>query len=202
MTERVDIANLALSWMGEKAITSLEDDSDIARLMKLNYIPARDAVMEAHDWSFAMERFIPALLEEEPVWGVGNAFQVPARILRVIGCWPNDSTNAVMWTNTLLIDTDEQIDWVMEQGKILCDEEVVFAKGIMRIETEGVYSPLFVHALAAKLGVLTAIAVTHDEDIFSLMSSMYAQMIMEAKTRDGLQGRSRRIRQRSLRKVR
>ena len=201
MTERVEIANLALSWMGEKAITSLEDGTAISDLMKLNYIPARDAVMEAHDWSFAMQRFIPAKLDEDPVWGVGSAFKVPAEILRVVGCWPN-SANAVNWTNTLLIDTEEQIDWVMEQGNILCDEEVVFAKGIMRIEKEGVYSPLFVHALAAKLGWLSSIAITADEGIFDRMAATYDHMIMEAKTRDGLQGRSRRIRQRSLRKVR
>ena len=169
--------------------------------MKLNYIPARDAVMEAHDWSFAIERFEPALLAESPVWGPGNAFQVPARILRVIGCWPDD-TNPVLWVNTLLIDSGEQIDWVMEDGKILCNEEAVFAKGIKRIEADGVYSPLFDHALAAKLAYITAIAITSSQSIFDRMGDMYDKMILEAKSRDGLQGRSRRIRQRSLRKVR
>ncbi|GAG49967.1 unnamed protein product, partial [marine sediment metagenome] len=59
MTERIDITNMALSWLGEEPITSLQDDLDRANIMAINYIPARDATLEAHDWSFAIMRFIP-----------------------------------------------------------------------------------------------------------------------------------------------
>lgn len=202
MTERVEITNIALNWIGEKSITSLEEDSDKARVMKINYIPTRDATLEAHDWSFAMERFIPAQSSESPVWGAERKFQVPANILRVIGAWADDRTRSVRATNTLLIDTDEQIDWVLEENFVVCDEELVHCKGIKRVEEEGRFSPLFVQAFAANLAMQAALPLASSKTILVAMTELYTQKIMEAKTRDGLQGRSKRIRQRSLRKVR
>ena len=60
MSNRVDIANLSLTWMGANLITSLEDEAPEAQILKANYDLARDATLEAHEWSFAIKRFIPA----------------------------------------------------------------------------------------------------------------------------------------------
>ncbi len=81
MTERVDIANLALTLLGEEPITSLEDDLKRAKVLKLHYAPARDATLEAFEWSFARKRFKPAKLLDVPLWGYDYAFEIPARLL-------------------------------------------------------------------------------------------------------------------------
>lgn len=201
MTERVDIANLALSWLGELDITSLEDDLESARQMRINYIPARDATLEAHEWTFATQRFIPGQNAVEPEYGVTYAYEIPPDCLRVTRVEPNRA-NATASPFILDIGTDEQLDWVMEGRQILCNEEVIYCKGIFRITQEGLFSPLFVHAFAAKLAFLTAINLTASPDIQANMLAFYTEFIREAKTRDGLQGRSRRLRQRSLLKAR
>jgi hypothetical protein len=200
MTERVGIANLALTWLGEEPVTSLEDDLDRARIMSINYSPARDATLEAHDWSFAIFRFIPPLNSVAPVYGASSAFDIPTNILRMISVDnPKDTSNTDF---TLPIDSREQLDWVFESRQVICNQEVIHCRGIRRIEQEGLFSPMFVHAFAAKLAFLTAMNLTSSAEIQANMLAFYSQFILEAKTRDGLQGRSRRLRNRSLIKSR
>ena len=197
--ERVDICNMALSWLGESPITSIDDDTDRAQQLQINYVPARDATLEAHEWTFAIERFIPAQSATPPLYGPGVAYDIPPQILRVIACENNDTYSA---TFSPKINAQEQIDWQLEGDKIITNENVIYCRGIRRIEQEGRFSPLFVHAYAAKLGFLLAQNITSDANIAQNMYGMYTQFILEAKSRDGLQGRSRRIRNRTLQKSR
>lgn len=198
--ERVDIANMALSWLGSAPITSIDDETDRANQLQINYIPARDATLEAHDWTFAIERFIPAQSATAPVYGAGIAYDIPPQILRVIACDSGDTTGNSTFTSK--INQKEQIDWQLEGDKIICDLDVIYCRGIRRIEEEGRFSPLFVHAFAAKLAFLLAQNITSDPNIAQNVYGMYEQFIKEAKSRDGLQGRSMRIRQRRLLKSR
>lgn len=199
MSERIDIANMALSMLGEQSILTIDEDSPNAKQVMIHYIPARDATLEAHDWTFAIERFLPGKLTETPVYGASALFAVPVNILRVISC-DNPTSSSV--SISAPIDSNEQIEWVMEGGNIVCNEEVVYAKGIRRIEDEGSFSPLFVQAFAAKLAMLLAINLTASANIQARVSAYYDYAINEAKSRDGLQGRSRRIRSRYIKQVR
>jgi len=185
--------------LGEKDITSLDDDLNTARQMQINYIPARDATLEAHDWTFAIKRFIPAKNAVAPVYGAGQAFDVPSEILRVVSV---DRNNTYSQQFTPRINSEEQIDWQFEAGQIICDEDIIYARGVQRITEEGRFSPLFVHALAAMLASLTAINLVASAEIQANMFGLYDKFIKEAKARDGIQGRSRRIRHRRLQKVR
>jgi hypothetical protein len=199
LTERVDIANICLSLLGQARIEAFEDESTRAEQLRIQYIPARDATLEAHDWSFAIERFMPGLLTEKPVYGAGNMFAVPSNILRVIAC-DNPAKNTSI--SNLPINSLEQIDWVLENGNIVCNESVVYARGVRRVEDEGSFSPLFVQAFAAQLAMLLAINLTASADVQERVSQYYAYAINQAKTRDGLQGRSRRLRSRTMLKSR
>ena len=198
--ERVDICNMALSWLGESPITSIDDNTDRAQQLQINYVHARDSTLEAHEWTFAIERFIPAQSATPPLYGPGIAYDIPPQIIRVLSV--DNPSNASNYPFTSPIGSNEQIDWQLEADKIICNEEVIYCRGIRRIEEEGRFSPLFVHAFAAKLAFLLAQVITADPNIAQNVYGMFDRFIMEAKTRDGLQGRSRRIRQRQLLKSR
>lgn len=201
--ERIDVANLALNWLGEEPIISFEDGSQASNTMDLNYEFARDATLEAHEWTFAIVRFIPGKNSTGPVWGGGNYFDVPSNIIRVLGVWDtegNVTESGLSLSNPF--DSHEQANWLLEKDKILADVDAVYCKGIERVTEEGRYSPLFVHALAAKLALVTALALTQNEVLFEKMAALYAAMIKEAKSRDGMQGRSKRIRQRGIVEIR
>jgi hypothetical protein len=199
VTERVDVANICLSMLGEKPITSLDDNSSNAKQLTIQYVPARDATTEAYDWTFAIERFTPGLLTEVPVYGGSAYFAVPSNILRVISC-DNVSNTSAYFSDP--INSREQIDWQMEGGKILCNETVVYARGVRRVEDEGSFSELFVQAFAAKLAMLLAINLTASADIQARVTAYYDFAINEAISRDGQQGRATRFRSRRPARVR
>jgi hypothetical protein len=198
--ERVDICNMALTWLGETPISSIDDESTRAELCQLNYQATRDATLEAHNWTFALERFIPAKNATPPIYGAGQAFDIPPQILRVVAVDNNESV--IDPYSTISINSREQVDWQLEGRQIICNLDVIYARGIRRIEEEGIFSPLFVQAFAAKLAVLLCLPLTASIDKWQAMQAQYEVIMSEAKTRDGIQGRSRRLRNRSLEKSR
>jgi hypothetical protein len=193
---------MALTWLGEEPITSLEDDLDRALIMSINYAPARDATLEAHDWSFAIERFIPPKNAVAPVYGASAAFDIPPNILRVIAVDDPKTANPTSGVYTPIINSKEQLDWQFENRQVICNEDVIHCRGIRRIEQEGMFSPNFVQAFAAKLAFLSALALTSSAEVQANMKVIYDEFILIAKSRDGLQGRSKRLRNRTLLKSR
>ena len=168
--------------------------------MAVHYETSRDATLEAADWSFAIERFIPPLNAIPPVYGATKAFDIPTDILRVISVDnPKDTSNTDF---TLPINSREQLDWVFERRQVICNQDVIHCRGIRRIEQEGLFSPTFVQAFATMLAFKCALALTSSAEIQANMLAMYVEFIKIAKSRDGLQGRSQRLRQRSLVKSR
>ena len=142
---------------------------------------------------------MPAKLTAEPIYGASSYFSIPTNIIRVIAC---DNVSSSALSNTVSINSREQIDWQLEGRNIVCNEEVVYARGIRRVEDEGIFSPLFVQAFAAKLAMLMALNLTASSDILDKATGMFQFFMDQAKSRDGLQGRSRRIRNRSMQKAR
>jgi hypothetical protein len=198
--ERVDIANRALIMLGEQPITAIDEDSNNAQIMKQSYQMARDGTLEAHEWSFAITRFIPAALAQAPQFGYAFAYPIPPEILRVLTVYYNDTQSTAL--SSQLESSTPQVDWAVEYGRILCNESVIYCRGIKRIEEEGRFSSLFVEAFAAKLAALTAINLTGSAEIQANMLGFFDVLVKQAKSRDGLQGRSKIMRNRQLQSVR
>lgn len=207
MSARIDIVNLALTWLGANQITSLEDDSPEAKIMKANYYIARDATLEAAEWSFAVKRWIPAQDATPPVAGATVRYKIPSDILRVLRVVKpaNDNWGDYAFgspSDNRTIDRAPNSDYRVESGYILTNEDAIHCKGIRRIDDEGSYSNLFSHAFAAHLAMLTAYSITESDGKFNAMSALYQLKISQATSRDGLQGTSQRVRNRSLQYVR
>jgi hypothetical protein len=198
MSERIDIANIALAMLGAEQITSFEDDLIEARQMQIHYDVARDATLEAFEWTFATIRFIPAKETEPPLYGWGVQFPIPSNILRVLRVERNLSEPI----DPSRVKGHDEIDYSIERGKILCDQDIIYCTGIERLNEEGRFSNLFVHAFAAKLAMLCCYPITRSNEIFKAVAAMYAGSIEEAASRDGQQGRHERIRNKTLKRVR
>ena len=203
MSARIDVVNRALTWMGEQPITSLEDDSNNALIMKANYDLSRDSLLELHEWSFAMDEWIPAVDPTAPDWVAANRFRIPADLLRITAVEPNRSGPLPAFSDmrrTIL--RRPQADYVVESGFIITDEDSIVIRGIRKMEDEGRFSNLFCDALSGRLAMDTCFAFTEDATKWNAMSALYQVKVQEAKSRDGLQGSNRRIRNRSLQNVR
>lgn len=202
MSIRIDVCNFALTTLGEKPITSIEDDLDSALTLSNLYYIARDAVIEEAEWTFATRRFKPAVSAITPEWGWDYAFPIPSDILRVTQVdknWTEVNGYAVVGQNERN-PVDHVIEYIEDGAgeSILCNEEEIFCKGVRKIEDEGIYSPLFVEAFSLKLAYLAGYAITESNQKVQMALALYTGAISKAKSRNAMQNTTRRMRNRYL----
>jgi len=201
MSARIDIVNTALVQLGAKTITSLEDDSRQAEVMKTIYYIARDAVLEDANWTFATKPFTPAASASAPQYGWTHAYPIPSDILRVTGVYrgylgpwfPNANGQRPEWPKS---------PHVVMGGDILSNDNPIYCEGIRRMEDEGGYSALFTDAFAQKLAYMAAPAITESNPKRDFALGLYLAIIKTAKTRDGQQNTTQRMRNTTIRYTR
>lgn len=84
MASSVDIANSALTKLGESRITTLDDNVKAAREINAVFTLRRDKLLRSFNWSFAMERTTLPALVDTPSWGYSYLYQLPTDCLRVV----------------------------------------------------------------------------------------------------------------------
>lgn len=82
----VSICNVALSYLGEDTIRSLDEDTRRAGLCNLMYPIARDALLSRQDWSFARKTLKLQQLSED--YYEGAVFALPADCLTPLNILP------------------------------------------------------------------------------------------------------------------
>ena len=174
MASEVGICNQALSWVGGSLITDFADNTNEARLCDANYTAIRDAVLEAHDWTFAVVRRDLPMSGTSPVNGYANAFTIPSDILRIT-------------------DVNDGQDWRVEGDAIVTNEGAAKIRAIARITDPNRFSSLFVQALAARLAADLAIPLSQSRALQQQHYQIYEMKLAEAVANDGMQGKSRRI---------
>lgn len=174
MASDVGICNQALAWLGGNLITSLTDATTEARLCNAIYEDVRDAVLQEHDWTFAIGRYDLAASATAPTNGYAKAFPLPADVLRVT-------------------DVNSGEDWRIEGDSIVTNEGAARIRAVVRITDPNKFSPLFTQALAARLAADLAISLTQSRELQQQYFSIYAQKLDSAVASDGMQGKSRQI---------
>ena len=193
--------------LGEDEITSIDDDLPRAKAIRTNYAVARDATLEAHEWSFAIKQFKPQLLAEPPLWQYRYAYSIPPDILRVLavermpdGMFNNITTGASAYSDGRR--QRREVDHEVQGREILTNEEDIYCTGIRQVKEEGLFSNLFCHALAAKLAMLICYRVTESNSKFDRVTGLFGGFIQEARSRDGMQSSTRRMRNNTFARVR
>ena len=202
MSARIDAVNYALQFLGEQPITSLDDDSDRALTMKTFYYIAKDAVLEDANWSFAIKRFQPVRNAVDPAWGWNASYTIPAdvvRVVRVLRSWGQGNFIPYAWYD---FPEETQSAHVIEGNEILTNDDPIYCLGVRKMDDEGGFSPLFLEAFAAKLAYLAALPITASMQKMQAAFALYTTTIKTAKTRDGQQNTTRRMRNRVLQQAR
>ena len=194
MVSEVSICNQALSWLGQNAILSLDDESAAAEWMNNNYPFLRDSVLEERMWTFAAARYTSETADMSE-WGDQYKHSIPLVWLSVFRCYYDVSGNdPSCWS------TSE--GWVREGEFVLAKDAKVYLWGIQRVVDTGQFSPLFTQALAARLAADAAIPFTSDRKIQADMWALYQAKLADATTRDGQQGGNEQFRSSALINVR
>jgi len=183
MATETEIANLALTWLGQRLINSLNDNQNEAKIMKANYPFARDKVLAEHAWTFALRRETLAPLAALPAFGGGRQFLIPNDVLRVFRVYrPNVASQSGTFQNAP--------GWVREGNHIIANQDQIWCHFIFRQTNTTFFSVPFAQAIAAKLATDTCIALTENLKLFDKMDVLYGDKLQEATASDGSQGRT------------
>lgn len=176
-SSETEIAQMALDLLGDYALIELDDETKQARLCKRNYAPMRDATLRAHPWNCALKRVALAKKPEAPPFGFGFQYQLPSDCLRVLP----PTVEGVRGADT--------IDHVVEGRLLLTDHDaplpIVY---IRRVTDTGVFDPLLVHAISARLAYQIAYNLTGSRSKQSDVGALYGDVVAEARRVDGIEG--------------
>lgn len=191
MSQQVDIANAALTFLGEPLITGFDDESHAARLCLTHYGPCRDALLEDAEWSFALEQFQPSAASEGPLYGYSNRYPMPANILRVVDVQP-----AVGGLSYLFDPNERNRRQEPHQviGRYIHADRDIYCTGIKRIDQEGIFSPSFIRALTFYLAYSIAIPLTESNSKRDEAKGMWLVELKRAEGLDGMNSSTRRLR--------
>lgn len=145
MATAIDICNLALSRLGDRATVASIDPPEgsvqadhCARFYPL----AKETALAAHAWRFAVTRRRLPALDVEPVGASGRYFALPADCLAVVSVTPTEG-----WTPALdpMLFTTENVNGARA---VLADADSVVCRYVSAKTQEDAFPPEFVDALA------------------------------------------------------
>ena len=168
MASVVDICNRALQKLGAPPIQSLGDASVSARALSIAYDPVRKAVLRAHPWNFATQRFQLAADATPPLFDYTNAITLPTGWLRVLPPDPKANVN--------------DRDWIIEGNTLLTDDAVPLnLRCIMDVSDTTLMDPCFEEALSAKLAFELCEQITQSNEKKQGCAGDYKNAIEDAK---------------------
>lgn len=167
----LDLANAALSLLGEPPLASFTDDRKAARVLEARIPSVRDALMRSHPWNWAVSRATLAELVAEPPFGFARGFALPIDYLRLLAFNDHCDTFAI-----------ERLD-----GKraLLTDASAAELLYIARVENPALWDPLFFEALAAALAydIFPSILGT-DAETFERTRLLFIERVRLARSVD------------------
>jgi hypothetical protein len=84
MASQLDIANWALTLIGEKRLSALSDDTANAENISAAWDMLRDRALRRQAWHFAIERTTVAADSAAPAWGFSYQYSFAANVVRPI----------------------------------------------------------------------------------------------------------------------
>jgi hypothetical protein len=168
----VSICNEALIQIDRNTITSLTaDTSNEAIACNRIYTQVRDQMLRSHPWNFATAReSLQTLASSDPLSEFDNIFQLPNDFLRVVK----------------LYDTTSR--YKIEGSTLLTDDSTAKLIYIKRETDTTKFDSIFVEALALKLAIRLAYALSGSTTRIEQLRAEFKKVYAEAKRVDGQEG--------------
>lgn len=178
MGTKTDICNLALQLMGARSrlVDVDTDNTEHAGELKTAYPNARDLILRAHNWNFAMTQGVWPALATAPAFGFAKRYQLAA---------------APFCLRFVRFDVDRHGRRVPKRivGRELHTDEgaPVYVWYVARIEDEALFDPMFVEALAAKLAERLGYRITQRVTIAREMRDFARELARDARWADAIE---------------
>jgi hypothetical protein len=179
---KVWIANRALSYLGEKTISSFEDENEAAKAIGIHYEPSKDYLLQQHNWWFATVRANLNASSDHSDTKYPYSFEYPNDCLKVLR-------------------TDCHGEAWQRFGRQIWTTSPTFSCEYISEASEGNFSPAFESAFVFYLASMVAMTVTGDMNIKREAFSLYERTIAQAISVNDLeQGSQSGYQEQSLRK--
>jgi hypothetical protein len=173
-----DIANNALLRLGAAHIVDINESTVRGQDMAAAWPIARDRLLAAYRWQFAMQRASLPADADKPAWGYSYAYTLPADFLRI------DQVGEVYVGASLTDYRDsDEADFAMESGKILTNLGAPLSiRYIRRVPDSATssYAPHFVAALSLVLANDVCYRVTQSNALKQTLMAEVKDIIVEA----------------------
>jgi hypothetical protein len=177
-SSEVQIANRALTKLGDKRILSLTQDDPAGRVMNSIYAPVRDAELRRARWKFALKRDQLTADVAAPLWGQTYQYQLPTDYL------------AMVQVGEFYVrpSSKERGPWQIEGRKLLTDmPPQLSVRYIYKCEDTSLFDPLFVECLACKMAYEACEALTQSNTKKADALTAYKFAMDEAMRADALE---------------
>jgi hypothetical protein len=201
MASETDICNLALDRVGHSSITSLTQGTKAADLCNRNYAQARNSLLRAHPWNFAIKRVTLAQSSTTPNHEFDYYHVLPADYLKVIRTnWEADGT-----TSTAVYgfpgmngyageSTPYRIENVTDVGKCIATNEVtVKIEYTAKITDPEQFDPLFIDCLTLSIAMRVCMPLTDDASLLKAITDEFRSTMPSAQTTDAQEGTPREV---------
>jgi len=162
----VQIVNLALHHLGVERISSLDEDSKRAKLMKDLYELTLNEVLRSATWGFAMKRAKLEKLSSAPAFGYSSQFDLPNDYLKLHEVTEFDPSRGTgqkhPYTNW---DEPYRLEYKIEDGRILASADTLYIRYIFKAFKVDMFSPDFVECLSRTLASKACFSLTQDRNL-------------------------------------
>jgi hypothetical protein len=182
MASQVDIANRALTKLGEARIVSFTDNTNIARTVNSMWDVVRDAELRSHVWRFALARASLPALVDAPTFGYNYQYQLPSDCLRLVEVAEFRVNNLADYINR-----DDSI-YTVEGNKILTDLGAPLnIRYIQQTLDTAQFTIDFVEVLACRLAAEMAEVLTNSMEMRKMAWQEYNQAVSLAVKTNSLE---------------
>ena len=172
MNSKTTICTLALAYLGQAPISSLQQNNEPARWLQLFYEPVRDEVLRTHNWAFATAEK-PLVCVQTPVATGGDyLYQYPADALFIRRVYVAGAENLAF---------TERFDPTLTQRVLCAAQPHAVACYTRRITDETQFDPAFVKCFALALAGDCALALTGDIELAAQLQQKYTLYLEEAR---------------------
>lgn len=192
----VDIANRALTLLGEPPITSLTGSNKAQVLCSQNYESARDEVISSHPWAAAVKRAALVQYADPTNYTMYSyVYAYPSDCLRMIRIIPEVDTDTydryVMYLRTHLDEVndieEDAYGFVIEGNDIYTNAPNAIAVYIRQVTDPNDFAPYLVEAISANLARKIAYSLTQSSALLKAAKESYFTAYALAMRHDSMQ---------------
>ncbi len=172
METKTDLANRALSMLGEAKISDIGDDSvEAARVCNEHVDAVIAEILRSHRWNVAIDRAILTKSGDSPAFGYSNAFVLPSDFVRLLSI------------NGEAYETQQEFFEIEANNRLLSNWETCKIRYVKDIPIVR-FDPLMAEATAAKLAMVISVPLTGSPNKQQQAFSLFQVAISNAKTVD------------------